>query len=305
VIAIISVLIGLLLPAVQKVRAAAARMTCANNLKQIALSVLNLENARTQLPADRVLVDILPYVEQGNLYNGDDITTQVERLTKLNLYSCPSDPRGNFGMISSIVPAWQDRGLTLYVVVPGVDIQDRESLVSVGYPPYSQSSLVDPSRAGMLSYTSVISYDSSGNYLGESKRGSRLSDVVDGTSNTLMFGERPPSPTGEYTGWFNDYYTMVGPVETTYFYNTDAGRDSNGNDVGNPCSTPPAYFGPPAQPPNFCDVNHFWSYHSGGANLAFGDGSVHFITYNASQTLYKLATRAGGEIVGPSDWGSD
>jgi prepilin-type processing-associated H-X9-DG protein len=45
--------------------------------------------------------------------------------------------------------------------------------------------------------------------------------------------------------------------------------------------------------------------HPGGRNFAFDDGSVHFITYKASQTLTKLATRAGGEIVGPGDWGSD
>jgi prepilin-type processing-associated H-X9-DG protein len=310
VIAIIAILIGLLLPAVQKVREAAARMSCTNNLKQIALAVLNSENAKAVLPVDRVLAEILPYIEEGNLYNvfnGDpDIVNWPSAInTPIKAYNCPSDPRGNFVDNSSIILQSFPQGLALtwYMVVAGLDSSDSGSILLNGYPPLAQySTIVDPRRTGMLNYTIAINFDASGNYLGTDYKGSKISDILDGTSNTLMFGERPPSPSGDFLGWVNDGATFVGPVETTYFYTADGGHDSNWNPIGNPCPPAPAYFGPPAQPPNYCDTNHFWSYHTGGANFAFGDGSVHFISYNASQTLPKLATRAGGEVVDANDY---
>jgi prepilin-type N-terminal cleavage/methylation domain-containing protein len=115
VIAIIAVLIGLLLPAVQKVREAAARMKCANNLKQLGLAVHNYHNAHNTLPPMRYLLDprpgeteaqgglswaviLLPYIEQTNLYQQFDTTknyyslTQPEsaRKTPVSIYYCPS-----------------------------------------------------------------------------------------------------------------------------------------------------------------------------------------------------------------------
>jgi prepilin-type N-terminal cleavage/methylation domain-containing protein/prepilin-type processing-associated H-X9-DG protein len=301
VIAIIAILIGLLLPAVQKVREAAARMTCQNNLKQIALATLNFENTRRELPTNRLQYELVLYIEQAALWRGvDDPGTGPANGISLKLYNCPSDPRGNFTNMTFGYPI----GLTWYVMIPGLDNADASSIIYSGYPPYSQYSvIVDPTQAGMLTYTQTQNYDSSGNYINQVIQGGRISQVIDGTSNTLMFGERPPDPGGEFDGWDTDYHPWLGPVETSQFFTTDGGVDiSTWNNLGNPCPAPPGYFAPPNQPPTYCDENHLWSYHTGGGNFAFGDGSVHFISYSASQTLPKLATRAGGEVVDANDY---
>jgi prepilin-type N-terminal cleavage/methylation domain-containing protein len=118
VIAIIAILIGLLLPAVQKVREAAARMTCSNNLKQIALAVHNYEGSYNKVPAmsiplgngagtrGSIMVALMPYIEQDNLYklhqsaNG---VTQPVAATVIKSMLCPSDPNSGNGVVNSTV----------------------------------------------------------------------------------------------------------------------------------------------------------------------------------------------------------
>src|SRR3954469_17355954 len=103
VIAIIAVLIGMLLPAVQKVREAAARMSCGNNLKQLGLAAHNYESALGRLPPSRTRVGgptwavvLLPHMEQDNLYRRWDLSrtyyeqNQTARLTPVRSYFCPS-----------------------------------------------------------------------------------------------------------------------------------------------------------------------------------------------------------------------
>jgi prepilin-type N-terminal cleavage/methylation domain-containing protein/prepilin-type processing-associated H-X9-DG protein len=292
VIAIIAILIGLLLPAVQKVREAAARMSCTNNMKQIALATINYENTYSQLPELRILVNILPYIEQGNLYQGDDWWPTPD--PPLKVYNCPSDPRGNFTWIN------YGDGLTWYVPVAGLDANDIEGQTATGTLPSwwtPQFTIVpDPTTVGMLYNVTIVQFDSTGNFLGLTRKGSRITDVLDGTSNTAMVAERPPAPNGWYCGWGNHGNTWAGAADTTLNWPTDQGYDDNGNPIGSPCPPGPYYFGP-GQVTNACDTNHWWSFHPGGGNFAFGDGSVHFISYSASQTVVKLATRAGGEVV--------
>jgi prepilin-type processing-associated H-X9-DG protein len=133
------------------------------------------------------------------------------------------------------------------------------------------------------------------NTTGKCPPGVRIADVTDGTSNTLMAGERPPSETLIWGWWF-----------------ADAGASNNG-DIGvvlgvreineqisgqatDQCPTGPYHF-VQGNLSNECDAFHFWSLHSGGANFLFADGSVHFLGYSADSILPALATRDGGEVV--------
>ncbi|HKB05876.1 MAG TPA: DUF1559 domain-containing protein [Gemmataceae bacterium] len=121
VIAVISILIGLMLPAVQRVREAANRLSCANNLKQIGLAMHNYENTMERLPPSRLGVGyatwavlILPYLEQDNLYHQWALggtyyqQNQVARLTPVKIYFCPSrrTSTGASPSLSGDTPSW-------------------------------------------------------------------------------------------------------------------------------------------------------------------------------------------------------
>jgi prepilin-type N-terminal cleavage/methylation domain-containing protein/prepilin-type processing-associated H-X9-DG protein len=299
VIAIIAVLIGLLLPAVQKVREAAARARCQNNLKQIALACHNYESTYEEFPAAKWIVDLLPYIEQSALAQALQVGNDWDSLiaTKLPLLYCPSEPRGE--VIYN--PGWTTAALTWYMAMAGLDYNDSYSYIYSGYPSYSQYNyLPDPSRPGVLSTIETDSYDSLGNYLGTVVHGSKIAQVTDGLSNTVMIGERPPSPDLSVGLWISSDLRL-GTAETTLRYATSGGYDSTtGAPLGTPCPSP-AYFRP-SNNTDFCGTNHFWSWHTGGGNFAFGDGSVRFLPYSAYLILVKLSTRAGGEVVDASQY---
>jgi prepilin-type N-terminal cleavage/methylation domain-containing protein/prepilin-type processing-associated H-X9-DG protein len=257
VIAIIAVLIGLLLPAVQKVREAAARMSCQNNLKQIGLACFSYESANSHLPGDGNdpasnyqgwMVGILPYIEQGNLYNSGNFGNIVKT------YICPSDPRGT-GFFSD--PNFAGWALTSYVSVSGVTYFDGLGIIGNSTGP-----------------NTVVS-------------------ITDGTSNTLLVGERPPG-IDSYWGW---YAETTGIDENSGVQNA-AGASYYGSDQnGNPCYGGPYVYGSgPNTVVNPCSFNWMWSPHTGGANFVMADGSVRFINYSAASVMPALATRAGGEV---------
>ncbi len=123
----------------------------------------------------------------------------------------------------------------------------------------------------------------------------RLTDVPDGTSNTLLIGERPPSHDFQF-GW---WYAGVGQQLTGSADLLLGVREPNLQPIvsGSTCGPGRYPFSAASSFNDPCGMFHFWSPHSGGANFAFADGSVQFIRYTANDIMPALATRAGGESI--------
>ena len=279
VIAIIAILIGLLLPAVQKVREAANRTKCQNNCKQIGLALHNHHDALGWLPPSHGaggyrttgtwLMRILPFIEQSALYNTATGSNPASAdAVVVQIYGCPSDPRGNRVFSQNVGGFSQDYGLTSYLACHG-------------------------SQWATYNFTT-------GQYVGDgmiyynSKR--KITDALDGASNTILVGERPPSPDGAYLplywGWW------------IYETNWDVGMAANATSIfsysngtsGTPCPNPDRYREGDIN--NYCDTDHFWSPHPGGAYFVFGDGGVRFVPYTIGSSLFTALTmRSGGEVV--------
>ncbi len=276
VIAIIAVLMALLIPAVQKVRAAAARTHCASNLRQIGLALHHHQDVRRHLPAGFTsdaakvqfarmtwLARLLPFIEQEPLWQKTVATYAVEPIpyfnpphvgfsTPIAIYACPSDSR-----VSQ--PQFTHNGrhaaLTSYVGVLGTAFDKLDGVLYVD---------------GQV----------------------RLTAITDGTSNTVMVGERPPSADFWY-GWWYAGFGQLGTGSADMLLGVRE-RNLGGAFVGN-CPPGPYQF-KPGRFTEQCDLFHYWSPHEGGAWFVFADGSVHFLTYDADRILPALATRAGGEV---------
>jgi prepilin-type N-terminal cleavage/methylation domain-containing protein/prepilin-type processing-associated H-X9-DG protein len=294
VIAIIAVLVGLLLPAVQKVREAAARARCANNLKQLALGCHLFHDANDRFPVaiDRGRLtpgtwlgwigQSLSYLEQGNLY--DELTSPATNATArtraVALVTCPSDPRGQVPVMSgTAVYSWT----TGYVAITGLDRWGK------GYPGNPAS------PAGAYPSEGVIQ----GKWDGSLRpKFVSVVGITDGASNTLLIGEQPPESgtTSNVVNYWNSLNNdaIMGVANQSKLRETETATARFQQDGGPPCVVP-AYFGP-GDLANKCHFNHLWSFHSGGGNFAFADGSVRFLPYSASQALIPLATRDAGDL---------
>jgi prepilin-type N-terminal cleavage/methylation domain-containing protein/prepilin-type processing-associated H-X9-DG protein len=286
VVAIIAMLIALLLPAVQKVREAANRMQCLNNLKQIGIALHDYHDTYQTFPhaydARALFIDpshvfsaaarggftvtkswatlILPFIEQQNLDTAGYAWYHEQHIP---IYVCPSDRRatgyylGNkgFGMQS----------LTDYLAVTG-------TMTFKG----------DPHSGLPRSKCNGVIYENSR---------TRIADITDGTANTVVVGERPPSPDLFWGWWTWSAFDASLGVRNTFPVYADSG------------TAPPiscTRFFPENYRPNdnnACDTHHFWSAHPGGGNWLFADGSVRFLPYQSNTILPALATRGGGEVV--------
>src|SRR5262249_18341488 len=135
-----------------------------------------------------------------------------------------------------------------------------------------------------------------------------ITNITDGSSNTIMVAERPPSPdklVGEwiegggassYLGYGNTY---LGAANRYPFYSSSDGGPSG--DV--PCPQAGPFYFQPGDLRNNCDSAHFWSLHPGGGQFLFADGSVHFLSYQIGTTIIPaLATIAGGEVIDASSF---
>jgi len=275
VIAIIAIVFGLTLAAVQRVREAAARSRCQNHLRQLSIAMQNYHSEHRRLPPGISVqagkdphpflswnARLLPYIEQEALWREIQSAFAIDRdflhvpphtgrSTVVLAFTCPMDDR-----VRRPSPHFKARpALTSFLGVEGTDQYERD---------------------GVLFLDSRV----------------RLEEVRDGASNTLLIGERPPNTT-EILGW---WYAGWGQNQDGSAEMLLGAREINTGKHGPNCPRTPAHF-QPGRLNDPCSAYHFWSLHPGGANFAFCDGSVRFLGYSANGILPRLATRDGGEAI--------
>jgi prepilin-type processing-associated H-X9-DG protein len=287
VIGIIGLLLGLLLPAVQSAREAAARTVCQNNLRQIGIAFANYESVHRTLPPNSANIRnygsrpyrgtiempwqvlILPYIEQDTLwqqtlaaYKQDVLSfhnpPHVGFATVIRTYDCPSDPRV------------------------------AEPITDSGYTAAYGSYL------GVLGGKARPEGGADG-AMGSLHGGVRLAQITDGTSQTLVIGEHPPAVRNLAGTWYTTYAADPSLAANGYWLGRGPSLFMVFPAGWQPCLGP-FHYGP-GRLDNPCDFGHFWSLHPGGAHFLFADGSVHFLPYAAEPIMVALATINGGEVV--------
>ncbi len=318
VIAIIAVLIGLLLPAVQKVREAAARTQCQNNLKQVVLALHNYESANSTLPNSKRVesqaipgvagarswaLDVFPYIEQGTMIggttgfnlalnwweNGDPIAETGVVMLQVKIFQCPASPNPDRFQDKIATPRKKGR-CSDYFPPEGISASFNTELVSqgqtsLGTDPETMKGILRPVPEPKVTIVSI----------------------ADGSSNTILFGE--------CAGREDVYRGRAGTPAQTDNAQPNCARarggawatNDNPYELGRPalgCSGANAALQPfPGGQLKLNATNEYgglyYSFHAGCAVFGFADGSVRTLSESVPiRTLGALTTRAGGETVG-------
>ncbi len=332
VIAIIAVLIGLLVPAVQKVREAANRMSCSNNLKNLGLAALNYESTNRLLPPSLIIdvtgygtasaagspypfiihswaVSLLPYIEQGALASKYDmkvpfisspsvIPGTADNVgviqTKISVMQCPSTPRDS-----------------------GLIYNDKSSLGfswKASCADYAPNSSINSNRITYFGYPATTTPDMVFSAMRPQIRGpaavlatlgvapfenAGMSAITDGSSNTILLCEDAGRP----DRWIKGRKVGTYVAGTTSLPANGAGWGDYQSEYGldgvtvNTAVTPPTASSPGPTVINGDNDNETYSFHTGGAMHVFADGSVRFIKETIQPGTYAaLITAAGGSL---------
>jgi prepilin-type N-terminal cleavage/methylation domain-containing protein/prepilin-type processing-associated H-X9-DG protein len=262
VLAIISLLLALLLPAVQQAREAARRIECRNHLHQIGLALANYESTHTIYPPGAVLGGwswrtlILPQMDEAPLYNRINFGNNIRR--PQGDYCC-SPEADRLSLFEPIRSSW------------------RCPSEAQSYPLASNYLGVGGSDGGAIRWTTVVypgdPLPRASNGALQFVRAKRTRDFTDGLSATLFVGERGQSKSDDYA-----FCTPFTGFPSAWIY---AGG---------------------VRPGRYLDAgawDRFWSYHPGGAQFLFGDGHTGFLNYSMDlQVFFALASRNGGETIG-------
>jgi prepilin-type N-terminal cleavage/methylation domain-containing protein len=313
VIAIIAILVALLLPAVQQAREAARRTQCKNNLKQIGLALHNYEGTYGMFPPSRISltapvvfqqtwnVMVLPYLEQSAMYSQYNFN--------VNWYAPVNDPLTTVQLPAFVCPSTPgSRPTPTQALYNDITRSSRTGTPVWGYVDYGSINAVRNAFIVAAGLPSINARELIGG-LGRGPGGTRIRDIVDGTSNTMLIAEDAGRPsqyirstrglnprtgniafgtpyTADGWGWadINNGFSVDGANTAGVQNNTSS---SGATTVVGNCSM------------NCTNDSEMYSFHTGGVQTLLADGSVRFLSENiGGATLVGLMTRDGGEVVG-------
>jgi prepilin-type N-terminal cleavage/methylation domain-containing protein/prepilin-type processing-associated H-X9-DG protein len=304
VIAIIAVLIALLLPAVQAARAAARRIQCVNNLKQFGLAMSNFHEAQGTLPPGAMSSPaqpwsffILSYLEQTAMSNAlnlnaafTDSRNSTVTQAQIAVFLCPSDPNAGTIMLDS---KNTNRVKGNYMVNFG-NADYEQSATNLSLPPLGNlGGPIAPFRGPFrVNNTSTA------------KTPFGMRDIIDGTSNTMMMSEVICLPNistksdsrGDYwsDGKCSYMFTAALPPNSPLPDQLDGTNGCPNTGVVPPCI---------ASTGTQLELNAARSYHTGGVDVLFCDGSVKFIKNSVNLVTWRaLSTKDGGEVIDASSY---
>ena len=275
VIAIIGILVGLLLPAVQAAREAARRCSCSNNLSQLGLAVHHYEFNAEQLPSGVINPDG-PIRDEAVGQHVSWIVSILPYIEQSNAYRKFDQAAGAYAAVNK--PVRQESMPILTCPSHYNSRSEREDRALVAVTNYAgchhdSEAPIDADNNGVLFLNSRL----------------RLSKVLDGMSQTILLGEM--RDTADSLGWVSGTRSTL--------RNTSILNDTKSFDMSNAVNTPE-----PEEPEGSLRVGGFGSYHTGGAQFVFADGSSRFISSSIDKETYrKLGNRADGELLGDSGYG--